>query len=356
MSNVDAAESSTGRSTPGRLRLAGVRLDNQLLERAVLAHGLGSLRLSPLTFVADTATAEGELGFHGAASTTTSKVGREIAGDAQRRRSALQVVGVPAPEGRVFEPDEVEQAIHYAESLGYPVTIKPASGRRGAGVAANLSGVAEVAGALADLHRGRYASRRFVVEQHVAGETYQVLVVGDHVVSVLRRTDRHDVTAEADAGVTDVAVRAVAAVPGLGHAGVDVVKGRGGAVVVDVDTSPPLAEHECPAAGPGRPVASELVRRCLGATREPLGGDARVRVELMLYGMAEPDAAADKLRRLADELGVAAKARADGGVEASVEGPLDAVSRLPALMAAEGLGPEIIETSAPVSRASTAAA
>src|SRR5690606_22537185 len=47
MSHVDAAESSASTATPGRVRLAGVRLDSQLLERAVLAHGLGSLRLSP---------------------------------------------------------------------------------------------------------------------------------------------------------------------------------------------------------------------------------------------------------------------------------------------------------------------
>lgn len=206
------------------------------------------------------------------------------------------------------------------------------------------------------LHRGKYANRRFVVERHVAGDAYQVLVVGGRAVSVLRRNDRRDVTAEIDATVTDVAVRAVAAVPGLGHGGADVVAGDDGAVVVDVDASPSLAEHERPAAGPGHPVTAELVRSRLAAPREPLSGGSAVRVEMMLYGMAAPDAAADKLRWLADELGITAEIGADGGIRARVEGPLDAVSSMPALMAAEGLGPEIIETSAPVSRPSTAAA
>lgn len=355
MSHVDAAESSASTATPGRVRLAGVRLDSQLLERAVLAHGLGSLRLSPLTFVADTSTADGELGFHGTAATTTSKVGREIAGDAQRRRSALQVAGVPVPVGRVFEPDEVEEAIHYAEGVHFPVTVKPASRRRG-GVATNLSGVAAVAAALAELHRSKYANRRFVVEQYVVGVSHRVLVIGDRAVSVLRCSDRRDVTDEVDAAVTDIAVRAVAAVPGLDHGGVDVVVDDGAAVVVEMDASPPLAEHEAPAAGPGRAVTAELVRSRLASPPEPLGGDSPVRVDMMLYGMPEPDLVAAKLSWLADELGLNAELGADGCLSAEIEGPLDAVSRMPALMAAEGIGPEIIETSAPVSRASTAAA
>ena len=334
----------------GLARLTGSRLDNHLLESAALAHRLDCLRVGPLTFTA--VYAHGEVGFHGTASLTTSKIGREIAADAQHTRSALTVAGVSVPAGRAFEPGQLDQARRYADSLGYPVVVKPVGGRGGAGVATGLGDGSAVTMAVIELTRTTSAERRFVVERHIDGPTLRVYVAAGRVLWALRATDGLEITADLDPEVATLAVRAADAVLGLGHACVDVVAGDP-PVVVDIDATPPLvraAHGGAPGSDliRGRDLARTLVRAQLGGTSEPLPGDLPVRLEVFLGGVREAGVLRRKLGRLARELAVTADVSDDtGGIRAAIVGPLDRAAAIPSLLSIGRVTPELIETAAP---------
>src|SRR6185369_9757934 len=109
----------------------------------------------------------------------TSLIATDIACDKELTKRMLDEAGVPVPRGRVV--DSSEDAITAAESIGYPIVLKPLNANHGKGVAINLTSRAEVERAF---ERAQDYSDDVIIERYVAGRDHRVLVVGGEVVAV----------------------------------------------------------------------------------------------------------------------------------------------------------------------------
>jgi cyanophycin synthetase len=116
----------------------------------------------------------------------TSSIAASIASDKQLTRTLLDQAGVPVPAGSAVTT--VEQAQCAARRLDGPVTVKPLDGNQGKGVTTMCITPEEVASAFE--HARRY-SRRVIVEQHLAGRDYRVLVTGKKVAAASWRRPPH---------------------------------------------------------------------------------------------------------------------------------------------------------------------
>lgn len=100
----------------------------------------------------------------------------------------LNQVGVPTPESRLIDlsttgPSEIQEI---ADEIGYPLVLKPLRGSMGKGVFAGIQTPDELIRRFEDLiplTRGHYA----VLESHMDGDDYRVLVVGDRFAGACKR-------------------------------------------------------------------------------------------------------------------------------------------------------------------------
>lgn len=116
----------------------------------------------------------------------TSSIAASIASDKQLTKTLLAQAGVPVPAGSTVTT--VEEAQRAARRLDGPVTVKPLDSNQGKGVTTMCVGPEEVARAFE--HARRY-SRRVIVEQHLAGRDYRVLVTGKEVAAASWRRPPH---------------------------------------------------------------------------------------------------------------------------------------------------------------------
>ncbi|NNG25788.1 cyanophycin synthetase [Telluria aromaticivorans] len=106
----------------------------------------------------------------------TNSIAVGIASDKQLTKALLEAAGVPVPGGATVST--IVEAQRIARRLGCAVTIKPLDGNQGKGVTTNCATPEEVARAFE--HARRYG-RRIIVEEHLAGRDYRVLVTGRKV-------------------------------------------------------------------------------------------------------------------------------------------------------------------------------
>lgn len=121
--------------------------------------------------------------------TLTSETGciaADIASDKHLTKSLLEQAGLPVPDGDVCA--SADEAWALTQSLGGSVVVKPLDGNQGKGVSLNLRSQAEVRRAF-DLAARQ--SRQVLVERHIPGRQFRVLVVGDRVVAVAERLPAH---------------------------------------------------------------------------------------------------------------------------------------------------------------------
>ncbi len=112
----------------------------------------------------------------------TSAIAEEIASDKDLTKSLLKACGVPVPEGELVQ--SADAAWQAAQSLGFPVVLKPYDGNHGRGVSLDLSTQAEVRAAYQLAHRKGGGS--VIVEKFIAGDEHRLLVVGKRVVAAAR--------------------------------------------------------------------------------------------------------------------------------------------------------------------------
>jgi len=94
-------------------------------------------------------------------------------------------VSIPGGEyfSNLISDDEI---IKFANSLGYPIVIKPTTGAGGRGVIANIKNEEEFKDALYYVrHDLNY--QEIIVEQYFDGEDYRVFVIGDKVIGAVQR-------------------------------------------------------------------------------------------------------------------------------------------------------------------------
>lgn len=157
-----------------------------LLEREALRLGLSTTRFSKGAFIAT----DGEhppLLFKWSRSPASSAVSLALCTHKEATRLRLRRAGVPVPKGRTFTGGDLEAATAFAERIGYPVVVKPAMGVRGIGVVANIQDRTELQRAFDQLVSSRLGRGDFIVEQHITGRDYRIVVVGDEVIAAILR-------------------------------------------------------------------------------------------------------------------------------------------------------------------------
>ncbi|WP_166349902.1 acylphosphatase [Phytoactinopolyspora limicola] len=172
-----------------------------------------------------------------------------------------------------------------------------------------------------------------------------------------------EVLDETDPSLLDLAVRAVRAVPGLGHAGVDILAAdhrlalseqRAG--VCELNSLPATSAHHFPASGPVRNVSRALMDHY--TARHGLSTVAQseqVAVRLRVTGQVQAVGYRQWLANLAHELGLSGwvrNAAEPDVVEAAVAGPLDLVSAvaMQAIFGPSQARPELVETTVSTER------
>ncbi|HEX3601224.1 MAG TPA: cyanophycin synthetase, partial [Lacipirellulaceae bacterium] len=113
----------------------------------------------------------------------TGAVAEAIAKDKQLTRDLLKSVGVPVADGRPVT--DAEDAWAAAQELSGAVVVKPLDGNHGRGVATNLTTRKQVIAAYEAAKA--VGCSGVVVEQHIVGDDYRMLVVGYQLVAAARR-------------------------------------------------------------------------------------------------------------------------------------------------------------------------
>lgn len=159
---------------------------NQAIQEAAIARGLSTLRLGPKDFIAAD-TRGRSVAFSLSLSEASSPVPGVVTANKQLTRQFLRAAGTPVPPGRAFGFTESGDAVAYAESLGYPVVVKPLAGQGGAGVMTNIGDADAVHQAIDALATKQGGRGRFIVEEHVPGQDYRIYVAYGQVLSVVLR-------------------------------------------------------------------------------------------------------------------------------------------------------------------------
>lgn len=158
-----------------------------LLEREALRYGMASTRYPNGAFVVTDPATNKQMGFKWGRSPLASGVALSVCSYKEATRRLLKRIDVPVPQGRVFTTADADLALEYADRIGYPVVCKPVAGLRGIGVVSNISNRHELEEALRLYQQSELGDDDFVIEEHVPGEDYRIVVIGDQVVASVVR-------------------------------------------------------------------------------------------------------------------------------------------------------------------------
>jgi cyanophycin synthetase len=116
----------------------------------------------------------------------TSSIGVEIACDKEDTKHLLEMAEVPIPKGDIIRSHAgLEEAI---DSIGYPIVVKPINGNHGRGITANITNWED---AKIAFDAAKEVSRSVIVEKHITGEDYRLLVINYKLVAAALRTPAH---------------------------------------------------------------------------------------------------------------------------------------------------------------------
>nr|WP_314543080.1 cyanophycin synthetase [uncultured Massilia sp.] len=116
----------------------------------------------------------------------TNHIAVDIASDKQLTKTLLDQAGVPVPGGSTVTT--LEQALRVARRLGRPVVVKPLDANQGKGVTVDCRTTEDVERAF---EFARKHGRRIIVEEHLQGRDYRVLVTGRKVAAASWRRPPH---------------------------------------------------------------------------------------------------------------------------------------------------------------------
>jgi D-alanine-D-alanine ligase-like ATP-grasp enzyme/acylphosphatase len=157
-----------------------------LLEREALIFGLSVLRFPNGSFIASDSHGK-RMNFKWSRSPASSGVALGLCNHKEATRARLIRCGLPVARGRLFASQERSRIAAYAARIGYPVVCKPAAGVRGIGVTTNIQNEEELFAALDLYGQCPLGQDDLLIEEHVTGTDYRIVVVGSEVVSVVCR-------------------------------------------------------------------------------------------------------------------------------------------------------------------------
>lgn len=157
------------------------------LQKVAISYGLSTLRTEWTDFSAWDSDGN-RLVFGLSYSEASSPVPGVMTSNKQLTRELLRAVGAPVPQGRTFGVQEIEAAIDYATSIGYPVVVKPLAGKGGVGVVAGIEDEEGLRWAVEEIQNLQKNRGKLVVEQHVPGKDYRIYVAFGRVLSAVLRS------------------------------------------------------------------------------------------------------------------------------------------------------------------------
>ncbi|HTA93143.1 MAG TPA: cyanophycin synthetase [Polyangiaceae bacterium] len=111
----------------------------------------------------------------------TSAVAESIAQDKELTKSLLDSIGIPVPKG--ISATTAEAAWAAAQELGMPVVVKPRAGNQGRGVSVRLTSREAVLAAF----EFAASDGDVIVERHIEGADFRLLVIGGRLIAAARR-------------------------------------------------------------------------------------------------------------------------------------------------------------------------
>jgi cyanophycin synthetase len=116
----------------------------------------------------------------------TSHIAVDLASDKEETNKVLARLGLPVPRQALVR--SAEAAIEAAESIGYPVVVKPWNANHGRGISIGLTDGDQIAAAfdVAAEH-----SRSVLVEKFISGFDHRMLVINGELVAVSQRLPGH---------------------------------------------------------------------------------------------------------------------------------------------------------------------
>ena len=112
----------------------------------------------------------------------TGLIANGIACDKKFTKKLIEEMGVLVPKGRTVS--DAEDAVAAAREVGLPVVVKPQDGDYGNGVTMRITTEAEVRTAYDE---ARKWSEGVLVEHHVTGHLFRLLVIGGRLIAAVRR-------------------------------------------------------------------------------------------------------------------------------------------------------------------------
>ncbi len=122
----------------------------------------------------------------GPVTSQTSSIGSDIVDDKNLCKTILKKYGLNVPKGKIVR--SLQDVLTVAESIGYPVVLKPSSGNHGKGVIVDLRDEDEVKDVF-DIVKQR--SDDVMVERYIRGTDYRFLVIDHKVKAVAKRKPAH---------------------------------------------------------------------------------------------------------------------------------------------------------------------
>ncbi|MEJ8766706.1 ATP-grasp domain-containing protein [Oceanobacillus sp. HCA-5259] len=116
-----------------------------------------------------------------------SKEAFEICNNKDLTKQFMTKLGVKVPQGKRFFKDvKEEDVVSFAETIGYPVVLKPSDQNAGKGVFSNISGAKELKEALWHLTE-ELNYKDFIVEEFIPGTEYRVFLINGKVLAAVNR-------------------------------------------------------------------------------------------------------------------------------------------------------------------------
>ena len=113
--------------------------------------------------------------------------GMRIGKSKELTKKYLKEAGVPVPDGKSFDAGTtIEDILKFAESISYPVVLKPTNGNLGKGVIANIKSENELKEAIHYV-REELKYEKVICERFISGEEYRIYVIDDKVIGATNR-------------------------------------------------------------------------------------------------------------------------------------------------------------------------
>lgn len=116
----------------------------------------------------------------------TSSIGVEVACDKEETKHLLENAQIPIPKGTIIRNEnELEASL---SEIGYPIVIKPVDGNHGRGITTHIMNREE---ALIAFRAAKEVSSVVIIEKHIEGDDYRLLVIDFKLVAAAKRTAAH---------------------------------------------------------------------------------------------------------------------------------------------------------------------